>query len=94
MFAMRKEPLVEPFKDGSAEANDLRVGARYEGGGGVSADITVSRNGRDDDHVTWINICTDDYEGHAMLHIEALPLLIQALQEIEAQLHKSAPITS
>jgi hypothetical protein len=87
---MRNEPIVRPFKEGSAAANDLRVGARYEDGDGTSADISVSRNGRDDDHYTWINICTDDYEGHAMLHIEALPLLIAALQEVEAEIHKSA----
>lgn len=31
---------------------------------------------------TWLHICTDSYEGHAMLNIEALPYLQRALREI------------
>lgn len=32
---------------------------------------------------TWLNICTDDYEGNAMLNIEALPYLRRALAQID-----------
>lgn len=32
---------------------------------------------------TWLHITTDDYEGHAMLNIETLPVLIRALQAIQ-----------
>ena len=31
---------------------------------------------------TWVIISTDDYEGHAMLNIEALPKLRQALAKL------------
>jgi hypothetical protein len=31
---------------------------------------------------TWLNICTDDYEGNAMINIEALPHLRRALAYI------------
>ena len=30
----------------------------------------------------WLHVVTDDEEGHAMLNIEALPLLIEVLQNI------------
>ncbi len=30
----------------------------------------------------WLHICTDDYEGNAMLNIEALPYLQKALRQI------------
>ncbi len=33
----------------------------------------------DDD---WVTICTDDYEGNAVLNIEALPFLIRALKKL------------
>lgn len=35
---------------------------------------------------TWLHISTDDYEGHALLNIEALPYLQEALAKIAAQL--------
>lgn len=35
---------------------------------------------------TWLNVVTDDYEGAAMLNIEALPFLIEALQALAASL--------
>lgn len=31
---------------------------------------------------TWLNICTDSYEGNVMLNIEALPYLRRALAQI------------
>jgi len=34
----------------------------------------------------WLHICTDDYEGHAMLNIEALPYLRRALAAIAKEL--------
>lgn len=34
----------------------------------------------------WLFICTDNYEGNAMLNIEALPKLIEALQRLETHL--------
>lgn len=92
MFATLSEPRVIPFKEGAAAENNQRVGARYKSDGslGPVAEISVSKNGRDDDHVSWITISADDYEGSAMLHIEALPLLIEALEELRENLHKSA----
>ncbi len=31
----------------------------------------------------WLHITTDDYEGAAMLNIEALPFLLKALRQID-----------
>lgn len=39
---------------------------------------------------TWVNICTDPYEGNAMLNIEAVPHLRRALAKIARQ--KSASV--
>lgn len=38
----------------------------------------------------WLSITTDDHEGAAMLNIEALPFLIEALQNIEAKMKAEA----
>jgi uncharacterized protein (UPF0335 family) len=35
---------------------------------------------------TWVYVCTDDYEGNAMINREALPQLIEALQRLEDHL--------
>ena len=37
----------------------------------------------------WVHVCTDRYEGNAMLNREALPSLIKALQRLERHLSKS-----
>lgn len=34
----------------------------------------------------WVHVCTDDYEGNAMINREALPKLIEALQRLDAHL--------
>ncbi len=33
----------------------------------------------------WLHIITDDYEGHVILEIEALPFLIEALQLLRGE---------
>jgi hypothetical protein len=38
----------------------------------------------------WLNITTDDYEGHAMLNIEALPHLRRALARVARELRAKA----
>lgn len=38
---------------------------------------------------TWLNIVTDDYEGAAMLNIEALPYLRRALSRIASEIAKA-----
>lgn len=40
---------------------------------------------------TWLTICTDQYEGHAMLNIEALEPLRKALAKISRQVKAAAP---
>jgi hypothetical protein len=37
---------------------------------------------------TWLNITTDDYEGHAMINIEALPYLRRALARVARTIKK------
>ena len=36
----------------------------------------------------WVHICTDNLEGNAMIDRQALPLLIEALQALEAHLQR------
>jgi hypothetical protein len=57
---------------------EFRVSAFYEDQGGTSANVIADSD--------WIKIITDDYEGCAMLHIEALPLLIESLSKIQHRL--------
>jgi hypothetical protein len=38
---------------------------------------------------SWLNIATDDYEGHAMVNIETLPKLRQALAEVAKQIREA-----
>lgn len=38
---------------------------------------------------TWVHVCTDDYEGNAMINRQALPSLIKALQRVERHLAKT-----
>lgn len=68
---MTTEPFIKTLPDGG-----YLVGARdaerdYDG--------PAARVHADD---TWLNIVTDDYEGHAMLNIETLPMLRRALARI------------
>jgi hypothetical protein len=64
------------------------VTCRYvsDGSAGTHAEIYTRPNTINDPTPTWLMIVTDDYEGCAMLHIEALPLVIEALQKIQKQL--------
>lgn len=39
---------------------------------------------------SWLHIVTDDYEGHAMLNIETLPVLRRALAKIARQIKAGA----
>ena len=41
----------------------------------------------------WVHVCTDVYEGHAMINREALPLLIEALQRLEAHILENKCVT-
>ena len=64
---------IAPFIEGSPPL--FRVGGRYEDGDcGPVAEVSYDGN--------WLHIVTDSFEGHAMLNIEVLPLLIEALQQL------------
>lgn len=68
---------VEPFIH-DAPKGVIQVGAKYadaDGGYGPIADVYLQD--------VWLRIVTDRYEGSVMLHAEALPLLIKALQRLQ-----------
>lgn len=74
---------VKPYLEGDASTSQ-RVGANYvdsSGGHGSFADISADK--------TWLNIVSDPYEGHVMLHIETLPYLRRALARLARSLAKS-----
>lgn len=72
------EKLLLPFIE--ADADGFRVGARNPDSDYVGP---VARVSFDDQ---WLHIITDDYEGAAMLNIEALPMLRRALARIAKQI--------
>ena len=76
--------LVEPFMR-DTQTDTILVGARYvdaTSGFGPIAEIYLQD--------VWLRIVTDRYEGSVMLHAEALPLLIKALQRLERKRRKAA----
>lgn len=70
--------ILTPFLE--ERDSDILVGARNEATDyiGPYARIYIDRG--------WLMIVTDDHEGAAMLNVEALPLVIEALQKLQAKL--------
>lgn len=80
---MKSRRTIEPFYD-DANPSRLLVGARYTDGIAHDGPVAVITHNAD-----WLNICTDRYEGNAMLNIEALPHLRKALARIARDIAKA-----
>lgn len=74
MSEFPKKAFVRPLKGGGYQVGAVGCG-EHSGYTGPVADVTAERG--------WLYVNTDDYEGCAMLNIEALPKLISALRKLQ-----------
>lgn len=76
---------IKGYLEGANKGTQL-VGAKNGNGyHGPVAHVSHDKN--------WLHVTTDDYEGHAMLNIEALPFLIKALRTIQRE-RRTPPATA
>lgn len=92
MSESRVKPFFEEYKTTGRDAKvcpvGYRVGARYKSDNtiGSIADVYLSDG--------WLIISTDDYEGVAMLHVEALPHLRRALNRLTRHIKQVAAVAT